>query len=380
MTKNNKVYFKNLNAVRFIAAFLVIIHHIEQFKSLFNLKNAMGNEFIEIIGKLGVVMFFVLSGFLISFLIFKEKELTNTISVRNFYIRRILKIWPLYFVIVFAAFYIFPHLGFFSIPNAKGNVSDDFFVKILLYAFFLPNLALRLFAAIPYVSHVWSIGAEEQFYLIWPVLNKRINNKWMLMFGVITVYLIIKFSLMLVSGSSTIKVISAFWGSTPIDCMAIGGLFALTIFEKTKFTARIRALIFTKIAQWMTLILTATLIAFGVKIPIFHYEFYSVLFGILICNFAANDHRIFSMENKLFNYLGKISYGLYMYHPIVIVAVIKSLQYFGIITNYAIFPLVILLVVALSALSYEYFEKWFISLKSKYSKLVSGNEAKSLNI
>ncbi|WP_164891118.1 acyltransferase family protein, partial [Botryobacter ruber] len=68
----NKIYFPNLNGLRFIAAFVVIIHHMEQIKSLLGLQNYWSNPFISVVGKLGVVLFFVLSGFLITYLLLVE--------------------------------------------------------------------------------------------------------------------------------------------------------------------------------------------------------------------------------------------------------------------------------------------------------------------
>ena len=119
MDENNKfeqkIYFENLNSIRFIAASLVIVHHIEQFKSFFGIQNYFKDVRIEMIGKLGVVLFFVLSGFLISYLLFKEKEYTKTISIRKFYIRRILRIWPLYFLIIILSFFVFPFIEIFKI-------------------------------------------------------------------------------------------------------------------------------------------------------------------------------------------------------------------------------------------------------------------------
>jgi peptidoglycan/LPS O-acetylase OafA/YrhL len=88
-----KVYFPNLNGVRFIAALLVTITHIEQIKSMFGLPNYWDgnrNEFIDIVGKLGVILFFVLSGFLITYLLLFEKKETGTIDAGEFYISRTL--------------------------------------------------------------------------------------------------------------------------------------------------------------------------------------------------------------------------------------------------------------------------------------------------
>src|SRR5262245_16271974 len=107
-TLTDRIYFRNLNGLRFIAALLVIIHHIEQLKYIFGMPNNFSSSFVQIIGELGVILFFVLSGFLITYLLLEEEKRTDTIAVRNFYLRRILRIWPLYFLIVIIALAILP--------------------------------------------------------------------------------------------------------------------------------------------------------------------------------------------------------------------------------------------------------------------------------
>lgn len=375
--RQSGVYFKNLNAIRFIAAFVVVIHHIEQFKYVLKLKNYWSNPTILIIGELGVILFFVLSGFLITYLLFKEKEITNNISIKKFYIRRILRIWPLYFLIIFLAFFIIPQIPFFDIENFRAFTGlKDLFVKLFLYSFFLPNLVLILGGVIPFATHLWSIGVEEQFYLVWPVLNKYIKNKLYVILGVIFLYLVLKFFFLFLNDSNSFQIINLFIQKAPIDCMAIGGFFALVIYEKSAFFEKIKKIIFSKVLQVITLVFVCFLIYSAIYIPYFHYEFYSVLFGILLCNFAANDKVIFSLEHKYTNYLGKISYGLYMFHPIIIFIVIKFSIYLNIPNNYFIYPLVFILTILISSLSYDFFEKKFIDKKIKFSDILSGENAK----
>ena len=373
-----KIYFENLNAIRFIAAFLVIIHHIEQFKSLLHLPNYFNHVFISIIGKLGVVMFFVLSGFLISYLLFKEQEVTGTISVKDFYIRRILRIWPLYFLIVLSAFFVFPFIDFLTLDKfPKSVVWHGLVYKLALYALFLPNVVLNLLGAVPYASQTWSIGAEEQFYLVWPGLNKMVKNKWLLMFSVIFFYLLVKFSAhYILPTGRVLTVFNGFWDSTPIDCMAIGGIFAVIVNENSVFSIAVKKVLFSKPVQWITLLVTLVMVIKGIHIPYFHYEAYAVLFGVLICNLAANEQRIFSMENAWTNYLGKISYGMYMYHSIAIVFSIRLLLKLDMMQNFVLYLLVFTLVIMFSTISYDFFEKKFINRKAKYSKLISGDSAK----
>ena len=137
-----KIYFPNLNGLRFIAAFLVMIHHIEQIKSISNLDNYWHVfPFIEIIGKLGVVLFFVLSGFLITYLLLAEEKSFATISVKKFYLRRVLRIWPLYYLIIILAVLILPNISIFTLPGfGKNVVYSHLFLKLLLYTLLFPNL------------------------------------------------------------------------------------------------------------------------------------------------------------------------------------------------------------------------------------------------
>ena len=171
------------------------------------------------------------------------------------------------------------------------------------------------------------------------------------------------------------KVLYTYWDQFNVDCMAIGGLFALLHFKKKEAILRI---LYNKYLQWGVLVFTLVAMFSGTYFT--HYlffEIYSVLFGILILNFATNPDVIFSMEYKLPNYLGKISYGIYMYHCIVIIIVLKSLIYFGLLNNGLIYALVILLTILVSSLSYRFFEEPFIKLKSRFSKILSGDNAKA---
>ena len=371
---NQKIYFPNLNGLRFIAAFLVIIHHIEQFKSISNFENYWDTvPFIGIIGKLGVILFFVLSGFLITYLLLTEEQSFKKISIGKFYVRRILRIWPLYFFIILLAFLILPNIDLFVLPNfGKDVIYTNLFLKLFLYAIFFPNLVLSLLGIVPYASHTWSIGTEEQFYLVWPVLIKYFKKYRLgLMFFIIIFYLGFRFFLA-TNYSEVIpykNVISAFWSTFNIDCMAIGGIFAILQFQKSKLLKLLK----NNFLFYFIIIFTIFLMVKGVYIPKFHYEFYSVLFGIIILNFATNDKIKISLENKAFNYLGNISYGLYMYHPVGIVLALFIGNYINLQTNWFIYPLSFALTIFLAVISYKYFETFFLKFKDKFSNVLSGN-------
>lgn len=368
------MYFPNLNGLRFIAAFLVLIHHAEQFKSLYNIENYwITSPFIEIIGKLGVILFFVLSGFLITYLLLAEENSLERISVKKFYMRRILRIWPLYFFVVMLAFFVLPHIEIFTLPNfGRDAIYSNLAWKLILYVIFLPNLVIPLWGVVPYASHTWSIGTEEQFYLVWPVLLNSIKkHRMLLMVGIIGFYLTVKFFLLtsfgnLIPYNTEIKEI---WHSFPIDCMAIGGLYSILLFQKSKY---LKYIIRTDLF-YLSICLIGLLMIKGVYIPYIHYEFYSVFFGLIIINFAVNDRIKISLENTILNYLGNISYGLYMYHPIGIILTLYITQSLDIHTNWLIYPLSLIFTIIMAGLSYKYLESYFLKFKIRFSNILSGN-------
>lgn len=373
-----KIYFPNLNGLRFIAASMVILHHVGQFQSVFG-----GAEQWTIIaylkdnfwiGKLGVILFFVLSGFLITYLLMAEEKVFKTINIPKFYMRRVLRIWPLYFLIVILAFFVFPNIDFFSWPNlGKEVIQTNLALKLFLYVVFMPNMALSLLGIVPYVSHTWSIGTEEQFYLVWPVLLKHIKKYRIgLMFMIILGYIFIaKFLSSSLAGAIPYQnVISLFWSSFNIDCMAIGGIYALLLFNNHKSLKLLRNLYLF----YVVLVLLILMIIKGIYIPHINYEIYAVLFGIIILNFASNPDIKISLENKYFNYLGNISYGLYMYHPIGIIIALSICLNIHQTSNWLVYPLCILITIIISGLSYRYFETYFLKFKHKFSNIISGNK------
>ena len=373
----NKVYFPNLNGIRFIAAFVVIIHHIEQFKNLLGYENYWLNPTIQLIGPLGVILFFVLSGFLITYLLLIEEKQTKTISIKSFYMRRILRIWPLYYLIIVISFLIVSRISFFDLGEWSSLIFNNFSIKFVFFLLFLPNIALMAFPPIPYASQTWSVGVEEQFYLIWPILIKNVANKKKLLISIVVFYLIIKlfgfyFLEKYVFWNNKLEVIKGVFNSFSIDCMAIGGLFALLLFEKNK----ILQLFFSKYFQIITFLTLFVFILKGINIPYVNFEFYAVLFGIFIVNLSSNKKAIVNLENKLFHYLGKISYGLYMYHPIAIIITLKVLYYCNISNVFIQIFLSLLVTILFASISYNFFESYFIKKKNIFTKIISGDNAK----
>src|SRR5687768_15938724 len=170
--EKEKVFFPNLDGLRFFSFFAVFLYHT--YLTFFNNIKEVHSDaygvtaFLFKNGNLGVNFFFVLSGFLITFLLIKEREFKGTIHVPNFYVRRILRIWPLFYLCVFIGFIIFP-----IIKKMSGGVPMEV-AQPIYYIFFANNFDfMHSWPTKPdatILSVLWSVAVEEQFYLTWPVI------------------------------------------------------------------------------------------------------------------------------------------------------------------------------------------------------------------
>jgi len=404
MTKA-KVYFPGLNGLRFFAAFAVIITHVELMKKFlgfdnlwfdagrvqsFPLRDILDgkihwlNPLVAEFGPLGVVFFFVLSGFLITYLLLVEKHQTTTVSVRKFYLRRIFRIWPLYFLIFILGFFVLPHFDAFYVPEQSESLQENFWGNFWCYLCILPNLGLAMYLAVPAIGQSWSIGVEEQFYIIWPVVMKWFKKPLLAILSVTILLLAIKGVVVLLDRSMDIRwlsILSKFLAMSKIECMTIGALGAWLLFAKKDVILK---LLYSKLAFTASIIsvlfliyLTPRIIQDGI------HMIYAACFLTIILNVSREGKFFVSLENRFFHMLGKISYGIYMYHLIVVTFVIFCFQQvlgrgseLGFIENLLIYVLSIGGTILISWLSYEFFELRFIKIKARFSKVISGEEAR----
>lgn len=367
--KSKSIHFPNLDALRFIAALMVFTCHTEGVKSNYNLPYN-SSFFYFLIGKLGVVLFFVLSGFLITYLLLTEEIQTGFINVPKFYFKRILRIWPLYFLIIFFSIFVAPNLLFFYQPHVVSSLqTNSVFLQFITHLLLFPNLSIALFGVIPYAGQLWSIGVEEQFYLFWPILIKRVKNRLVLFVGVFIMFSAVKLLLVLLAKYFTIAVLAlSFWYYFNIDLMAIGALAAyLVVYKKEK----ILNVIYSKWMQVIVWAIVIILITNSYQFKVLHYEIYGVFFAIIILNLACNKNNLVKLDNKMINFLGKISYGIYMFHYIALAITIKILSALNYTKGFEIYLMALLLTVGLSALSYYFFEGYFLKWKDRVSKETS---------
>ena len=367
------LYFPNLNGLRFIAAFMVILHHY-QFSRAVDTENFYG-KFVMGIGKLGVMLFFTLSGFLITYLLLTEKEVTQTVDIKKFYIRRILRIWPLYYLIVLSALFILNNFIYTEIPGISGAmIHQQFGLKCVLFLCMLPNIAMAKGLSLPFADQAWSIGVEEQFYLFWPLLIKKTTNAFRPLLVIIIAYISLKIIFTVLAhhfpNNNTLQQVTYLISLSCFDVMAVGGLAAFILFNKHK----VLDILFSNPLQLVVFIATPLLMVLNINFGFFQYEVYGLLFAVIIINLAGNKNVILNLENKLLHYLGKISYGLYMYHLLGIRLEELVVYKCPFLKNYWVsFLLIMAITIGLSALSYELFEKIFIKRKIRFSNIISGD-------
>lgn len=369
-----KPYFSGFNTLRFIGAFVVIFGHIEQFK------DAMGFNFyywFPIPAKVGVVLFFTLSGFLISYLLLDERERRGKIDLKNFYLRRAFRILPLYYLIVFLSIFIFNKISILKVPNFSEAVYQNLNLpSILMLIFVLPNF---LEIIIPYAAQSWAIGIEEQFYLVQPLLVKLLRNKISIFVCLLTIvfsYEILSKSVDFLTNLLKVKlpfvVIDFIQETQYFGCIAIGCIAGIILFYKVK---NILKLLFNKYFQISLLIIFVCLIVINYQYQgqrVIDYRWYALLFGGIIINIASNRKNPIARDNNIFDFLGKISYGLYMYHPVCIgltlgsLANFSSIQPTGIFFNAIVYLCSIGSTILVSTLSYNYFEGYFLRLKKNF--------------
>ena len=374
-------WFKNLTGLRFIAAAMVIIDHTEQARGLFKYKNIWKLPAVYALGDKAVTLFFVLSGFLITYLLLKEKRNTQTISIKDFYVRRILRIWPLYYLIVILALFILPAFSFFHWPEWSEYLQYDFEKKSLLFLLILPNVNQVIYPAIPFGNQLWSIGVEEQFYLFWPLIIKYVKRGAVFLFCIVLGMPILISALYFISNQNitfnsgllnSINFLKQFLSLTRVDCMAIGGLAAYALFEEKK---KILYFIFQPFVQIINLAILLYIVLTGFYLPVVSNLMHGIVFSILILNLAANPQSLINLEWKPLNYLGKISYGIYMYHPLCIFLSIKLLMASNInMDNLEVWILLYFIVfslsILLSSISYKVLELPLLKLKPFFKRSI----------
>jgi peptidoglycan/LPS O-acetylase OafA/YrhL len=351
------LHFPNLNALRIYAAVCVVIAHIALNFAEFRAVAAQYAwlEALILDAQTAVSLFFVLSGFLITYLLLAERERHGAISIRRFYLRRILRIWPLYYLIAVVGFLLLPPLlgPEYFLYNAPAR-------SILLVVFMLPNFVGPLGP----LGHLWTIGLEEQFYLVWPWAARRESLLLKVIFGVI----FIKLALAPVVYAFNNDAILIFFLGMRFECMALGGLAAWLYHRRHP------------LLRWLysrpTLLLVGTgmlyLLLVDVPVTALNNALVGTLFAVLILNLATHPRLPVRLQGPVWETLGNLSYGVYMFHFPLLYVVLYGMRALGIpegdATNVLLYAITLGGTFLLAGLSYRFFEKPFLALKGRLAR------------
>jgi peptidoglycan/LPS O-acetylase OafA/YrhL len=341
---SSRFYLPQLDGLRFLAFAAVFCHHFFPYKSGGNpWLVAMGEA-----GRLGVDLFFVLSSFLITSLLLREKDERGQIDVPAFWVRRILRIWPLYFAFVIGTA-VFERPAWWYLAGLL-----TFTMNWTVRGGFYPSVTAPL----------WSICIEEQFYFSWPLLVRWVPRRslpWVCL-GMIVVTLTTRAALVRLGLDASAQ---AIWVNTVarLDPLAIGGLIALA-WARRPWTL-------PPGTHWLALLGasgTLTMLAHPgiVPVPSVHqiwtYLVSSMVLGIVVGATLGSGHGL--LPSRPLVYLGRISYGLYVFH-VPVLTVLEPV--WGLVRYFGSFPLAFGLTVAVAALSYRFLEQPFLRLKERFT-------------
>ena len=339
----SRTHLPALDGLRFCAVFLVIIYH---------------SGFENVPGGNGVMLFFVLSGFLITWLLLKESESTGTISLKGFFKRRVLRIFPAFYA------YAFLTLGFLiltgrNVPWAHALSSLLYFSNY--YIAFNPDSNNAF-------SHTWSLAIEEQFYLFFPLLFllfcRNLKHLKLVICGMILATWIWRIILVFGFNASGGYVYSAF--DTRLDNLLVGCLLAVVLRERS-FVWLWKILLKNAFMPLATISLLAVSIYFSLSSVTYKstvgFAVEPILMAVLITQmmtFSANNIWKW-LDWRPVKFLGLLSYSLYLYQQLTTSFVADHMAEYPVFVRLAS---VIAMTVFAAAVSYYLVEMPFLKLKT----------------
>jgi peptidoglycan/LPS O-acetylase OafA/YrhL len=389
----NPKHFAGLDGLRFISITFVVLHHLFHFKTNFGF-TAYDVPALWRIGFYGIQFFFMGSGFLITYLLYHEQQTYGSISLKNFFLRRIMRIWPAYYLLI-VLFLLALYQPFFRIPGATDTyLAADAATSNRFFLFFLPHIQPFLFPTAPYVHHTYTIGIEEQFYVVWGLLFYIFRKHMLIVFWV----LLLAMPLLNFLHNLTFRYLQETGSESPLlhrfnsavtylkysrfSTFAIGSLFGYAYFHRHPWIYQFKK----KWVQAVVYLVLFCSVSFNLQIPFMEYEYISLLMACLMLIATFRKESLLNYSAAGISYLGKISYGIYLFHIFAIVFACKLTALIFPTENHPGVTLLLCVVtiglsVLFGELSYRYFETYFLRLKERFrqSSRIRANEKADLN-
>ena len=380
-------HYPAIDGLRGLAVLLVVWFHASYFVSVAigeQLEGlAWGYYIFSVMGETGVDLFFVLSGFLITGILIDTRHQKH--NLKYFYIRRTLRIFPLYYgvLFIFLAYFLFA-LG---LDQTAGGLDHT---KIVMHLAYVQNWLLdHNDDQFMLLSHTWSLAVEEQFYLFWPLvfLSFYKREKPHTAIIICLVMIIISWVLRLYFGAYEAYKWAYTFTPSRFDQLALGALLAILCSQKQPWLVRWRKTFPYVIAACFAVI-TALLFAGALQkgnmqgandfSVVYGLIFFSVLYvSLLAYVFLSGEANLLKriLSTKPMRTIGKISYGMYIFHSPVMFLLTRYI-YDNYALDYWTWHIIVLLAgggisFVLAYLSYHFYEVRFLRLKDKYAPLES---------
>lgn len=362
-------YIRSLDGLRALAVALVMLFHFKLVDS----------------GWIGVQIFFVLSGFLITRILLHEKHQSLGFYLKRFYWRRSLRIFPLYFT-----YLILISIAFLFVQAPEATTSK--LPYLFTYTFNFTRLSPE-WTHSPLFTHFWSLSVEEQFYLVWPLMVFLLPDRWLkramiliILSGPVVRYLLGKWLLGTELSDEAAGEAIYWFTFSHFDAFAMGG--AITLFnipQKITYPGRLLGIAvaltgIVGLANWLLLTSQGQNYSFhtfgyGVGITsnyqhVWSYTLLNLCFTAIIIGFITENRLSRSYPIRLFQHpvlvsIGKVSYGMYVFHWAIMAAFVKlTAPYLG--KGWLAFILYFCVVWAVSWLSFYQYENRFLQLKDRF--------------
>jgi peptidoglycan/LPS O-acetylase OafA/YrhL len=356
---NSRFYLPELDGLRFFAFLAVFLSHVAAFSNGANEAKPAIIQIFNMMGRFGVDLFFALSAYLLTTIMMREKEQYGNFDLRAFYMRRLLRIWPLYFTWV-GALILTRHLW--------SDYSLGFFVPWLLFAgnFQASVMAINSLVILP----LWSLSVEEQFYVIWPLLVRNLTRRGLIVAGTVILILTNFARFELIRAGFTPHQIW-FSGFARLGAIAAGILVAALMRHPVQWGRRI--LVVFGLLCWAEAGMCHLLLSRpeGFAAPMWGFTVAAIgSVAFLIAAIGVKPGNL--LTNPVLVYLGRISYGLYIFHG---AALVVAAQIVPAASNEVFWPMfaavAFTLTLGLAAASYRYLESGFLRLKKRYEVIRS---------
>jgi peptidoglycan/LPS O-acetylase OafA/YrhL len=355
----NTKFFNSLNGIRCLSIVAVIgFHH-----NVINLNQGITNFGLNQMfyrGLLGVDLFFVISGFLITTLLLREQQARGTISLKLFYARRILRIFPAYYTTLL--FYVILVFLF------EGNLADrrEFFHNLPFFSTYTSNWFVESQTAIFFFA--WSLATEEQFYLVWAQVLRFFRWAWGgILFAVSLIMLdqLINFQVI-----SRLPFLPGAWDhylmrilqsiSTPI---CLGVLLAYGLNSKAFYERMI------VLGHWLSSALFFAALLFCIYFPGELTPAWTLAIHLCMALFIGScvyqeKHCLTRiLSSRLFSEVGIVSYGMYLFHTMVLYMIHGIFRHMMWQQPYLELALCLISIFGLAYISYYHYESRFLKLK-----------------